>query len=178
MVKTTPHQPERMKTYKLSTNTKELVCQINTLHQEISVLMQSSVEKAIECGELLVELKLRVGHGKWRNWIADNLHFSARTAARYMACYWHRDELGKVKSLREAAVKLAHKEHAIDALGADYRRIVGPLRAARRQLEKLNYMGESAEAIEIIRTKVREELAELSDVLERGKLPGFVQAQV
>jgi hypothetical protein len=95
-----------------------------------------------------------------------------------MACYWHRDELGKVKSLREAAVKLTHKEHAIDALGADYRRIVGPLRAARRQLEKLNYMGESAEAIEIIRTKVREELAELSDVLERGKLPGFVQAQV
>jgi len=149
---------------------KELVAEVNQLHRELSTLMLDSVQKAIKAGEILIELKLRVGHGGWRIWVERNLSFSIRTASRYMSCYTRRDELSGVKTLRDAADKLADKERGMDAIGADYhtivRGLVAPLRTVRRRLAKLSYSGDSAETLELIREKVRQELDELRILLD------------
>ena len=69
-----------------------ITAEINRLNAEISVLTQSNLEKAIRTGELLTQIKSQVGHGHWRVWIAENLAFSWRTAARYMALFNHKEQ--------------------------------------------------------------------------------------
>ena len=45
---------------------------------------RTSVQRAIEIGELLVEAKHRVGHGKFEKWLTANTTLPYRSAARYM----------------------------------------------------------------------------------------------
>jgi hypothetical protein len=66
---------------------------INKLHDEFCASMRSTLQIAIDIGELLVEQKKQCGHGKWLPWVKANLRFSEATAKRYMQCYSNRDAL-------------------------------------------------------------------------------------
>jgi hypothetical protein len=160
----------RHMTKSLTRPIKDLAREINQLHREIGTILQTSILKAIRAGELLVELKPRVGHGNWRTWVERNLSCSMRTCSRYMKIYWHRDKLSDTKSLNEAESLLTHKEHGFDAGGADYRRIrkdlVSPITTVRRRLQKLEYVGDSAEAVDSILAELREEVAALLEELQ------------
>ena len=50
------------------------------LHEEIQGHAKSILQKAIRIGELLVEQKQRLQHGKFGSWIEENLPFHVRTA--------------------------------------------------------------------------------------------------
>ena len=67
------------------------------------------IQKAITCGEHLIEAKKMMDHGQWRSWLADNCKgICVKTATNYMrlanANGEHVADLSKAKSLRQAYV--------------------------------------------------------------------------
>ena len=66
---------------------------IATLHAEVVSAVRSSLEKAIEIGELLEAEKANVAHGEWSKWIEENVPFDIRTAQRYMKANANRDRI-------------------------------------------------------------------------------------
>jgi hypothetical protein len=67
--------------------------EIQQLHSEILEATRTNLPKAIRIGELLAGIKVGLEHGQWLPWLAANLPFSARTAARYVTCFENRDRL-------------------------------------------------------------------------------------
>jgi len=57
------------------------------IHNELALAERSGrafVEHAIRVGQLLMEVKQRVGHGKYEAWVAENFPRSPRTARKYV----------------------------------------------------------------------------------------------
>ena len=52
---------------------------------ETRYFMQSTVQNIIGAGLRLLEAKKRIGHGDWKQWLADNISIEYRTAVNYMA---------------------------------------------------------------------------------------------
>jgi hypothetical protein len=71
----------------------ELARQINAAHEECEHALRAGMQHARQAGQLLLEVKARVGHGKWLPWLKANVGFSARTAQRYMLVAERWDEL-------------------------------------------------------------------------------------
>ena len=63
---------------------EDLACEINTEHGHVETHKRSAIKHAIRCGELLLEMKQRVGHGNWLAWVEENFQASERTARNYM----------------------------------------------------------------------------------------------
>ncbi|UOG62587.1 DUF3102 domain-containing protein [Leptospira noguchii] len=66
---------------------------ISMLHTSIETNIKNAIRNAIKIGELLIEKKSRLGHGKFIPWITTNLPFSERTAQRYIKLFENRDLL-------------------------------------------------------------------------------------
>src|SRR5260370_3938757 len=62
----------------------DLVARIHAEHAEVESALRSSVQHAINCGELLIKAKELTPHGKSADWLTDNLKFSDRLAQAYM----------------------------------------------------------------------------------------------
>jgi hypothetical protein len=75
----------------LGRNLKEAE-EINVMHSELQVVGWNMLSRMIAIGERLEKIKARVGHGNWETWIKDNLHFTSRTAVRYITAYKRRDD--------------------------------------------------------------------------------------
>ena len=71
-------------------NQVELVTQSDLTPDELVIKIKEYLYKTkdniIEIGNLLIQAKKQVPHGEWRNWLADNIDFSIRTADRFMKC--------------------------------------------------------------------------------------------
>jgi DUF3102 family protein len=63
---------------------KQLAEQIANLHQAIQGLMLSTLERAHQCGKLLLEAKERAAYGTFEKWVEDSCPFKPRMARRYM----------------------------------------------------------------------------------------------
>ena len=63
-----------------------IVSDINRLHKEAHECARTALEKALQCGELLIQQKASLEHGQWEDWCKDNLDFSYPQATRYMTC--------------------------------------------------------------------------------------------
>ncbi len=74
--------------------------EIIALHGEILTAARTSLHKAIRIGELLVEQKARLDHGRWLPWIKEHLPFSPDTAGRYMVVFKHRDQIPQAAEFR------------------------------------------------------------------------------
>ena len=61
-----------------------LAANIAAEHQQAQASMQKGLEHALKAGELLVEAKKLVTHGKWLPWLEANCPFPERTAQLYM----------------------------------------------------------------------------------------------
>ena len=57
----------------LSPMSNGAVAEINRLHQSFCDGLRTTLQIAIQIGELLVEQKQKCGHGKWIPWIKANL---------------------------------------------------------------------------------------------------------
>ncbi len=63
---------------------EELAREINTEHGHVEAHKRNTIQHAILCGELLLEMKRRVGHGNWLAWVGEHFEASERTARNYM----------------------------------------------------------------------------------------------
>lgn len=81
--------PLREKTKAPAANKKSptldrLAKQIRTEHQAAEEQMRGSLLHAKRAGELLIEAKAQVGHGKFMEWVVQHCQFSHATANGYM----------------------------------------------------------------------------------------------
>ena len=83
--------------------------EILKLQYEILDSVKMNVEKAIHIGELLLGIKGELGHGKWGNWVGENLPFTPRTAERYMSLTRIKNDNVSDLSLFDALKLLPHK---------------------------------------------------------------------
>ena len=72
---------------------KSNIEEITKLHYEIYNSLKLTLDKAIRIGELLVEQKGRLEHGKFIPWIHNNFLFSDRIARNYMRVFENREKL-------------------------------------------------------------------------------------
>jgi hypothetical protein len=69
---------------KTSNSLIDLAARIKTEHQAVATALKQSVKHAIAAGELLIEAKDQVPHGRWLPWLRDHCTISERTAQLYM----------------------------------------------------------------------------------------------
>lgn len=62
----------------------DLVREINAEHGQVETYKHNTIQHAIRCGDLLLEMKQRVGHGNWLAWVQEHFEASERTARNYM----------------------------------------------------------------------------------------------
>jgi len=76
----------------------------NDLASKAHDAIQQVVWHAIECGELLQQIKRHLGHGGWLQWLREDWQHSERTAERYMQVAANRSLIEKEQpeSLRQA----------------------------------------------------------------------------
>ena len=67
--------------------------EINLLHRRVYDGLRTTLQVAIQIGELLVAQKAECDHGEWIPWIEANLSFDRTMAARYTRCYHNRARL-------------------------------------------------------------------------------------
>jgi Protein of unknown function (DUF3102) len=93
-----------------------LAAEINAEHEAAFGKAREAIEHARRAGELLLEAKAAVGHGKWLPWLKANCHFGERTAQGYMrlASQWDRLQAKSATvadlGLRDALALLAEPE--------------------------------------------------------------------
>lgn len=99
-----------------------LAASIKTEHDECLAAMRQSLSHALAAGDMLMEAKSLVGHGRWLPWLADNCAIPKRTAQLHMRLAKHREWI-EAKSADvalltiQAAVELiAHKPTLADRL--------------------------------------------------------------
>ena len=70
----------------------DLAAQINAEHAAAHADARSALERARNCGALLLQAKAQTAHGAWLPWIDANLTFGARQAQKYirLAESWER----------------------------------------------------------------------------------------
>jgi hypothetical protein len=62
----------------------DLGARINESHHLALKHADKAIEHAIACGQMLLEAKAKVPHGKWLPWLRDNITFGERSAQGYM----------------------------------------------------------------------------------------------
>ena len=94
---------------------------IGELHCEIQRHEKIGLEKAIQIGELLYEIKKRIQYKKFGRWGAEHLPFTVRTGQNYMKLYYHKDELASknITALSEAYAALRGEATPDEVIDAD-----------------------------------------------------------
>jgi hypothetical protein len=97
----------------------------------------NAIEQAIACGQMLLEAKARVPHGKWLPWLRDNITFGERSAQGYMRVAKRvppqiRNGVSDFPSLRTALHALARpRRHMREAFDAEWRALSAHVDALR-----------------------------------------------
>lgn len=66
---------------------------LRQLHGEIIGAARMLLDKAIEAGKILRDVKAYLAHGEFTEWVETNAGFNIRTAQRYMKIYENREQL-------------------------------------------------------------------------------------
>jgi hypothetical protein len=62
----------------------DLAARIAAEHEAAGAATRKTLQHAIAAGELLIEAKDRVGHGRWENWLKKTCNVPPRSATKYM----------------------------------------------------------------------------------------------
>ena len=116
----------------------DLAARIRAAHEAAEKHQGDALDSAFTAGELLLEAKRRLKHGKWGGWLAEHCRMSDRTARLYMQLMRNREVLQAKRqrvaemSLRAAVKTIAAyrgaREVRCSTIGCAY-----PRRAGRRQ---------------------------------------------
>jgi hypothetical protein len=90
----------------------DLGARINEAHRLAIQYAGKAIEHAIACGQMLLEAKAKVPHGKWLPWLRENITFGERSAQGYMRIaqkvpHQIRNGVADFTSLRGALAALA-----------------------------------------------------------------------
>ena len=103
-----------------------LAKQINAAHAAVHTALLTSVERAVEAGQLLAQAKEQVPHGQWEAWVAESTAVSSRTARGYMqaARYWTTADDGKRRALADLGLQkllaeIAEPQHTHNRMDVD-----------------------------------------------------------
>jgi hypothetical protein len=75
---------------------------IASLHQEIIANARMGIERAIEVGRQLEEVKRRIPHGQFGRFVEERLPFTPRTARNYIRLFRNRERL-KTENISDLA---------------------------------------------------------------------------
>jgi hypothetical protein len=89
----------------LSNSLTDLAARIRAEHTATSDALKRSVEHAMAAGDLLIEAKSQLKHGRWLPWLAKHCEISERTAQLYMRIAKNRAEI-EAKAQRIADLTL------------------------------------------------------------------------
>jgi Protein of unknown function (DUF3102) len=107
----------------LSNSLTTLAGRIRAEHEAVSTALKESVRHAIEAGELLIEAKDQLKHGRWLPWLADHCTISDRTAQLYMRVAKNRTEVEN--QMRSGVADLSLNEAvALLMLSSDVRKLL------------------------------------------------------
>ena len=120
----------------LQLTVKDAAIELNRLHGEIEGKMRSTVSDAIRAGEILANVKEKLGHGEFLPWIKANCKFSQQSASNYMRLFEYRSKLPTVGNLQEA-----YKQ--VETLEAQAKK--SEEQRARERVETFNKTGEKPE---------------------------------
>lgn len=73
-----------MTTAELTPALDTLAAQINDAHDAYDTTLLSALEKARDCGRLLIDAKGAVQRGEWLKWLKENIRCTPRTCQYYM----------------------------------------------------------------------------------------------
>ena len=76
---------------RISGNPTKCAQEINALHDKMRRHADAMLQKATRIGELLSQMKEKLPHGQFANWLTENVSFSARTAQNYMRIYCNKE---------------------------------------------------------------------------------------
>jgi hypothetical protein len=85
----------------------ELARRIQAAHEAAQAGARTALESAILCGELLLEAKRLVGHGRFLPWLDENTTLGPRQAQRYMRVARNQDALRNASSETHLAGAMA-----------------------------------------------------------------------
>jgi len=101
----------------------DLAARIRAEHEAVSAALKESVRHAIAAGELLIEAKGQLGHGRWLPWLRDHCTISERTAQLYMRVAKNRAEIEA--QIRNGVADLSLNEAAaLLMLSSDVRKLL------------------------------------------------------
>jgi hypothetical protein len=72
---------------------QEEIDKINAIHERMLRNVNKIAKDSELAGKMLSAVKGRLPHGRWGQWVKANLHFTIRTATRYMKAYENREAL-------------------------------------------------------------------------------------
>jgi hypothetical protein len=94
----------------------QLATQIEAKHRAAQEAARSAVEHACRAGELLIEAKAAVTHGKWGRWIEANVTIAPRTVRAYMQLAKRLPELSDADRQRVADLPVRYAVKEVRAL--------------------------------------------------------------
>jgi len=125
-----------------SNSLTDLGARINEAHQLAIGHAGKAIEHAIACGQMLLEAKAKVPHGKWLPWLRDNITFGERSAQGYMRIEQRvppqiRNGVADFSSLRTALHALAvPRKDRREAFDAEVESCLAQVDARRRRSPK------------------------------------------
>ncbi len=158
-----------------SSDPRQVAAEINALHDEVlrnchtsEGQIHSALAAAWRAGHLLAaakeDVRSRMGHGAWYDWLRSNFSGSARTAQRYMQMAKSVTAVTDLKglSLRQAYQRLGMRveEHGV-AEDIKPPAPLGPGRSIRRLLVKLPSVGEFMQLATAERERLLSDLSPL-----------------
>jgi hypothetical protein len=101
----------------------DLAGRIRVEHEAVSASLKESVRHAITAGELLIEAKAQLDHGRWLPWLRDHCTISERSAQLYMRVAKSRTEIED--QIRNGVADLSLNEAAaLLMLSSDVRKLL------------------------------------------------------
>ena len=136
---------------------KSRIEEIIKIHNELQKLYYSGLDRAIRLGELLEEQKKDLKHGKFENWVKNNLPFSARTARNYRMVYRNREFLKrKVVADLNSAYLLLLEEKAPLKYWHRLEKTIQELYDCREEIDKIEDINEAMKLAKDLGESVRD----------------------
>jgi 5-methylcytosine-specific restriction endonuclease McrBC regulatory subunit McrC len=79
-----PFMPETLELFDYASLDKDTSVFLQEKTAEVKALMRQTVENVIRTGNILIEVKNRLPHGQWENWLNSEFGWAPRTARRMM----------------------------------------------------------------------------------------------
>jgi hypothetical protein len=121
---------------------------LSVIEAELFTVLRREVKDILEIGQLLIEAKAQLGHGKWMPWLRDKFALSDRSARRYMQAAEFVDQNGHVSILNLTAGALyllsSMEENEQDVVDA----VLEEIKTKRVGVDRIVEIDKELEAIE------------------------------